>query len=280
MSLFRKILLGLAAVVVIGAAIGAGVYYFTKGLADAATGFFATVATSGPQAAYAKASTAFQRAMSESAFADLAARAGLSGFKSASWATRKVENGQGSVSGTITLDKGVSLPVTVQLTKDDDGEWRVFNFTMKMPGAGVTGKMPAAQASTGGDVVSAEIGGKPWMAQGSSVITLKLGNAMIVNTAPIVVKDGKISMTTLRLQFDGTATGVQKLGRDCKQNAPCPEMSTGDDHYKIDDSVADPATLTITSTEGGHMEGVFSAAMVSLDGKTAIHDGHFALTVK
>ncbi|WP_136626060.1 hypothetical protein [Bradyrhizobium macuxiense] len=105
----RKILIGVGVVVAIGAVADTTVYYFTKGIAESATNFFATIASDGPEAAYRSASPAFQQAMSESDFTALANRAGLTRYMSASWPERKVENGQGSVSGTLTLDNDVAL---------------------------------------------------------------------------------------------------------------------------------------------------------------------------
>lgn len=295
MSTMRKILLALGIVVVIGAAVGTSVYYFTKGVADTATVFFATIASSGPENAYRSASPAFQQAMSESSFAALANRAGLRRFKSASWPEREIENGRGSVSGTLLLDGDVSLPARVELTKNAAGAWQVFNFTLQMPGIAQQNaaqpqpatsppsqnQPPKIVASTQeGDRVSAEIGDRTWSAGGSSLIVVKLGSTVLVNTAPIIKPDRTIDATTLRLQFDASATGTQKLTRDCQKNAPCIELSTNDSHYKTDESPNAEAALTITKMEAGKIEGDFSADMISLEGKLALHQGHFVVSVQ
>jgi hypothetical protein len=291
----RKILIVIGTLVVIGAAIGTGVYYFTRGVADAATGFFASIASAGPQAAYRRASPAFQQAISESDFAVLANRVGLTHFKSASWPERKVENGQGSVSGTLALDNNVSLPAKVQLTKNAAGEWQVFHFNLTLPGAATAqpsasqptpnrppqSRRPKIASSTAaGDEISAQIGDKPWLASGTSLITLKFGNAVIVSTAPVVKADHTIDSTSLTLQFDTSATGSQKFIRNCAQQAPCIELDTNGNHYKIDDSPNAQATLMITRMEAGKIEGDFSADMIALEGKLTLRQGHFAVTVK
>lgn len=300
MSTFRKILLAIGIVVVVGAVVGASVYYFTRGVADGATDFFATIGAAGPQAAYRKASPAFRQAMSEGDFSALVERAGLARFKSASWTERKVENGAGSVSGTLLLEKDVSLPAKVQLARNSAGEWQVFNFTLQLPGAREAVQQPQPAPQTGipqaqpsqdkppklasstqpGDEISADIGNKSWSADGTSLIVFKLGNTVLVNTAPVIEADHTIDTTTMRLQFDGSVGGTQTLGRDCQQNAPCLELSTGDSHYKVDNDANAHATLTITRMDDNRIEGDFSAEMISLEGKLGIHKGHFAVTVK
>ncbi|PRH87386.1 hypothetical protein C5L14_12240 [Labrys okinawensis] len=274
----RKILLAAAALVVIGAAVGASVYYFTKGVADTASAFFATIASTGPEVAYRSASPAFQQAMSESSFTALVNRAGLTRFKSASWPERAVENGQGSVSGTLMLDGDVSLPAKVQLIKNAAGAWKVFNFTLQMPGGAQQGEPQPRPAS--GDQVSALIGDRAWSADGLSLVVLKLGNTVLVNTAPVVKPDSTIDATSLRLQFDAKTTGAQKLTRNCQKNEPCIELSANDSHYKIDESPNAAAILTITKMDAGRIEGEFSADMISLEGKLAIHQGRFVVSVK
>lgn len=291
----RKILVAAGFVLVFGMVVGASVYYFTKGVADAASDFFATIASAGPEAAYRKTSPAFQQAMNESDFVTLVDRLGLTRFKSASWTEREVQSGQGSVSGTLVLDKDVSLPAKVQLTKNGAGDWQVFNFNLQLPGVAASGQsasQPApSQPSQGqppkvvsstqaGDEISAEIGDKPWSASGQSLIVLKLGNAVLVDTTPIVKADHTIDTTSLRLQFDGGATGTQKLTRNCQQNAPCLELSADGNHYKIDESPNATATLTITKEDAGRIEGSFSADIVALEGRLAVHQGHFVVTVK
>lgn len=310
MSRSRKILAVLAIVVVIAAMIGSGIYFFTRGVADAATDFFATVSASGPQAAYRKASPAFRQAMGESAFTALAERAGLARFQHASWTQRKIENNTGSVSGTLRLDEDVSLPATVQLARNDAGQWQVFNFELKLPG-GTSSNLPPSQqqqapAQTGlhaqlsvrppppssdapepgpdsnaqtHDAISASIGGKPWSAGGTALLALKLGNAVVVNTAPMIRADHSIDATALQLQFDANANGAQTLGRDCGRSQPCLELTVDNNHYKVDPSAHTPATMTITRNDGHRIEGTFSADMVALEGKLAIQRGHFAVTL-
>ncbi|KWV59523.1 hypothetical protein AS156_31330 [Bradyrhizobium macuxiense] len=112
------------------------------------------------------------------------------------------------------------------------------------------------------------------------MIVLKLGNAVLVNTAPIVKAAHTIDMTSPRLQFDGSATGTQKLTRNCQQNAPCLEFNAAGNHYKIDEGENAQATLTITKMDADRIEGDFSADIIALEGKLAIQKGHFAVTVK
>jgi hypothetical protein len=291
MPFYKKLLIGLGAVAVIGAIAASAVFYFTRGVADAATDFFATVAASGPHAAYAKASPAFRQGQSESDFEELVARAGLRGFKEASWPNRKIENGQGSVTGTVTLDGGVTLPAVVRLTKSAAGEWQVFNFVLTPPGAS-DGQPPKAEqpaenapppkiesSATAGDEVSAKIGDKTWASSGDGMIAIRLGDLLLVQTAP-TIQSGTVDLTTLKLQFDGNSGQPQTLGRDCLHNTPCIELSKDGNQYKIDRNSAQSAILRITRAEGGTVEGTFSADMESLDGKVSIRDGHFHVSVK
>jgi len=279
MSRSRKILSILGALVVVGGVVGTAVYYFTRGVADTATEFFTAIAASGPEAAYRKTSSAFQQAMSERDFIAFVERAGLNRFKSASWPSREIQSGKGTLNGTIVLNEDVSLPAKVELTKNAEGTWQVFNFTLQLPGAHADSPQPQRITSTtqSGDEVGARLGDRSWTARGSSIIALKLGSAILVNTAPIVdPQSHDVDLTTLRLQFDADASGTQALGRRCQQNAPCLELNTGDSHYKIDDN----ATLAITKRDDRRIEGVVSARMVSLEGKIAVENGHFSVTVK
>lgn len=110
MSRSRKILSILGALVVIGGIAGATIYYFTRGVADTATAFFATIATSGPQTAYRNASPAFRQAMTEQDFIAFVERAGLGRFTSASWPSREIQNGRGTVNGTVSLGDSIRCP--------------------------------------------------------------------------------------------------------------------------------------------------------------------------
>lgn len=285
MPFFKKLLIGLAALVVVAAAIVSAVFYFTGGMTDSATEFFATAASSGAPAAYGKASPAFRQAVSESDFEAIVDRLGLTRFKSASWPSREMQNGQGKVVGTLTLEGGVTLPATVNLVKNEAGQWQVFNFEVTPAGANPGETQKSAQppkiesSAQASDSVDARIGEKNWSSSGTSMIAIELGNIVLVQTAPSV-KSGDIELTTLKLQFDETSTKPQVLGRECSTNGPCIELTDGGHEFLIDRASKEPAVLRITKAEGGSVEGTFSADMESLDGKVAIRDGHFHVTLK
>ncbi|WP_054312015.1 hypothetical protein [Mesorhizobium sp. 1M-11] len=307
MPFYKKLLIGLGAVAVVAAIIVSAVFYFTSGISDAATDFFATTASSGAPAAYKKAAGGFRQAVSEQDFEAIVDRLGLAKFKSASWPTREMQNGQGKVVGTVTLEGDVTLPATVNLVKNEAGQWQVFNFELAPPGAnpGQQAEQPKApeppkqveqtpptqpqapkaaeqkieSTAQAGDSISAKIGDKDWSTSGTGMIAVTLGNVLLVQTTPSVQGDD-IDLTTLKLQFDATSLQEQMLARDCNANGPCIELH-GDGHeFLIDRTSKEPAVLRITRVEGNSIEGTFSADMESLDGKAAIRDGRFHVTLK
>ncbi|PLP58995.1 hypothetical protein CYK37_10820 [Mesorhizobium loti] len=305
MPFYKKLLIGLAAVAVVAAIIVSAVFYFTSGISDAATDFFATTASSGAPAAYKKASGGFRQAVSEQDFEAIADRLGLARFKSASWPTREMQNGLGKVVGTVTLEGDVTLPATVNLVKNEAGQWQVFNFELSPPGAnpGQQAEQPktpeqpkqvtqpqkpeapkAAEqkiesTAQPGDSLSARIGDKDWSSSGTGMIAVALGNVLLVQTTPSV-QSGDIDLTTLKLQFDATSLQEQALARDCNANGPCIELSRDSHEFLIDRASRQPAVLKITRVDGNAIEGTFSADMESLDGKAAIRDGRFHVTLK
>ncbi|HEV2505353.1 MAG TPA: hypothetical protein VGV39_19915 [Mesorhizobium sp.] len=306
MPFYKKLLIGLAAVAVVAAVIVGTVFYFTSGISDAATDFFATTASSGAAAGYKKAAGGFRQAVSEQDFEAAVQRLGLARFKSASWPTREMQSGQGKVVGTVTLEGDITLPATVNLVRNEAGQWQVFNFELTPPGANPgqpaeqpTAPEPSKQApqppakpqvpkaaeqkieSTAqpGDSVSARIGDKDWSSSGTGMIAVALGNVLLVQTTPSVQRSD-IDLTTLKLQFDATSLQEQTLARDCNANGPCIELSRDSHEFLIDRASKQPALLRITKVDGNAIEGTFSADMESLDGKATIRDGHFHVTLK
>lgn len=309
MPFYKKLLIGLGVVAVVAAVIVGAVFYFTSGISDAATDFFATTASSGAPAAYKKASGGFRQAVSESDFEAIADRLGLAKFKSASWPTREMQNGRGKVVGTVTLEGDITLPATVNLVKNEAGQWQVFNFELAPPGAnpGQQAEQPktpeppkqAEQApeppakpqtpkaaeqkiestAQAGDSISARIGDKDWSSSGTGMIAVALGNVLLVQTTPSA-GSGDVDLTTLKLQFDATSLQEQALGRDCNANGPCIELHGNGHEFLIDRASRQPAVLKITKVDGNAIEGTFSADMESLDGKATIRDGRFHVTLK
>lgn len=306
MPFYKKLLIGLAAVAVVAAVIVGTVFYFTSGISDAATDFFATTASSGAAAGYEKAAGGFRQAVSEQDFEAAVQRLGLARFKSASWPTREMQSGQGKVVGTVTLEGDITLPATVNLVRNEAGQWQVFNFELTPPGAnpGQQAEQPTApepwkqapqppakpqvpkaaeqkieSTAQPGDSVSARIGDKDWSSPGTGMIAVALGNVLLVQTTPSV-QGGDIDLTTLKLQFDATSLQEQTLARDCSANGPCIELSRDSHEFLIDRASKQPALLRITKVDGNTIDGTFSADMESLDGKAAIRDGHFHVTLK
>ncbi len=114
-------------------AFGGSIVWFvlglTAGVADAGTGFMRTLATDGPHAAYTAASPALRAGTTEVALASLALRLHLSEFASASWSSRSISGSTGTLSGTVTLNSGTTLPVEMTLVKDGD-VWKVTSMTV------------------------------------------------------------------------------------------------------------------------------------------------------
>lgn len=146
MKLFRIVL---SLLIVIGLLVGA-VLYFTRHMTSQVDLFIESVSRGDHDSAYAMLSQQFQQSVSRSHFEDVIKRSGLTGFKSSSWSSRSITTATGSLSGTITLRDGATIPLQFDLVREA-GEWKIYALNRKIagysesPDAGIPDRTQAAQ---------------------------------------------------------------------------------------------------------------------------------------
>lgn len=125
MRRFRWVLVAVAVLAVLGGVGGVIALYATGGAVAAADRFFATIGSGGAQAAYDQAAPSFRASSSEADFVAAAERLKLASFASASWSRRTISGDTADLEGTLTLAGGAAVPVTMELSRDAGGVWRV-----------------------------------------------------------------------------------------------------------------------------------------------------------
>jgi hypothetical protein len=121
----KKIVLVLMVIAGVIAAGVVAVFVLTAGIADTADRFFNEVAEGDYQSARTYLAEAFLANTSDEELALFLDQSGLSGYRKASWHTRTMENDQGLLEGSIETADGGTIPVTVNLVKED-GEWHIL----------------------------------------------------------------------------------------------------------------------------------------------------------
>lgn len=132
MSLWIKIVIGIVGFVVLTIA---AALYFTAGLTRAADGFFQAVAQQDMTRARGWLASGFKARTDEQALRVFLSAHALTGFKESHWSSRKVENGRGSLRGTIVNGEGAVLPIGLDLIRED-GSWKIY--AIHQPEAGLS----------------------------------------------------------------------------------------------------------------------------------------------
>ena len=136
----RKTLLIILGVVgglaVLGGVIVAGVFYATSGVTGAADKFYATARTGTPQQVYGLTATALQNVTTPEQLAAYIETNRFNQVAETSWSSRSIENSLGRVEGTLTLDDGGEIPVTMELVQEGE-DWKV-SF-IELGAAGLSG---------------------------------------------------------------------------------------------------------------------------------------------
>jgi hypothetical protein len=107
----------------IGAIVGF-VFYATSDMTAAADEFYATARGSDQNAVYALTSAQLKRVTTPDQLASYIKANRFNEVADTSWSSRSFENNIGQVEGTLTLDDGGTVPVTMELFKEADG-WKV-----------------------------------------------------------------------------------------------------------------------------------------------------------
>lgn len=138
-----KILGGIAIGV---AAIVGLVFYVTSGVTGAADRFFETARSGDMESVYALTSAELRNTTSAEQLAAFIELNRFDEVAETSWSSRSIEGGLGRVEGSVTLDDGGVVPLSMQLVKERDG-WKISFIELRE--AGFSGG--AGPAAGGGD---------------------------------------------------------------------------------------------------------------------------------
>jgi len=150
----RKIFLIILGVIVMVAAIIAVVFYATSGLTRAADDFFAAARKHDIGAVYALTSAELRNATTSQELGAYIDANRFDHVRDASWSSRSIENGLGTLKGKVTLDDGGVVPLELQLVKEGGG-WKVSYI--KLREAGVSGGAQTAQPSSGANQATVDL---------------------------------------------------------------------------------------------------------------------------
>jgi hypothetical protein len=122
------LVLGLVLILACAGLIG-GVFWLTKGPAEAADRFIALLGEGKTKEAYASAATLLRNQQTEADFAAAVKQMGLLDAASSSWPTRSIVNNEAKLEGTVTTKGGGTIPVKARLVKEGE-EWRILELTV------------------------------------------------------------------------------------------------------------------------------------------------------
>jgi hypothetical protein len=142
----RKILFGLAILVVVVGGIVWFVFNATSGLADLRSGKVAE--------AHAMTSSQFKQATTVDQLGAFAKQFGLDKYKDATYSSRGIENGTGYLEGNLELSDGSKLPIRVEFIEESD-VWKIQLVTPKS-GIGST-ERSSERAQVPGDEESMQL---------------------------------------------------------------------------------------------------------------------------
>ena len=130
----------------------AGVFYFvfrlTAPMVEEGEKFLAKLGSGSTGGAYEMASTTLRSSQSKDDFALAVGAYGLDGFDSATWSSRSIVNDRGKLEGTARTKSGGSVPLTLEMIKED-GTWKVLSIKGPQAGAStgtIIGDEPAVSA--------------------------------------------------------------------------------------------------------------------------------------
>lgn len=140
MKTFLKIVAGLALLVVLALA---AVFYFTRGMADAANAFFRAVQSKDIAAAQSHLSEGFKADTSQAELERFLADNALDTFADSTWSRREVSGGKGELEGTVTTANGGTIPIKITLV-EEGGAWKIHGITKTASGVRTAGDGPDA----------------------------------------------------------------------------------------------------------------------------------------
>jgi hypothetical protein len=135
MKTWVKVLLGIVGA--IGLMI-ASIFYFTSDVTKTGDEFFAAIASDDMEKAYGRLSTAFRAGTSQEKLAAFLAANRIDKVTKTSWSNRSIKTGGvGNLTGTLTTAEGETIPIEIDLIKEDD-EWKIYALRKAVAKAGLS----------------------------------------------------------------------------------------------------------------------------------------------
>jgi hypothetical protein len=131
---WQRFLIGFGVFVVAFTAIFALVWRLTAGMTEAADAFFAALRDGDVATARTYLAEDFRASTSDEQLLAYVKNSALSEYQSASWSSRGMENSRGNLEGTLETRTGGSIPMKVELVKEN-GSWKIY--TLRKPAAGL-----------------------------------------------------------------------------------------------------------------------------------------------
>lgn len=125
-----SILLGVVGVFVLAIV---AVFFFTADMVRSADEFFTAVKDKDIDNAYLYLSEDFKSNISKSELERYLTNNSLDEYKDASWESRSINGGRGSLIGSVTTETGGVVPVTLNFVKGEDG-WKIYSIQKPSPG--------------------------------------------------------------------------------------------------------------------------------------------------
>lgn len=131
MKKLGKILLGIVGVFILAIV---AVFFFTADMTKSADEFFAAVKNKDMNKAYTYLSEDFQANTSQSDLEAYLEKNLIHKFAEASWESRSINGGRGSLVGSITTESGGVVPITLNFVKGENG-WKIYSI--QKPSSGI-----------------------------------------------------------------------------------------------------------------------------------------------
>jgi hypothetical protein len=129
------VLLGIAGAIVL---MIAAIFYFTSDVTRTGDEFFAAIASDDMEKAYGTLSAAFRAGTSQEELAAYLVANRMDQVTKTSWGNRSVRTGGlGNLSGTLTTAEGETIPIEIDLVKEDDA-WKIYAIRKTLARAGVS----------------------------------------------------------------------------------------------------------------------------------------------
>ena len=143
----------LGGVAIAGAAIVGLVFYLTSGMTGAADKFFETARSGDAESVYALTSAELRNTTSAEQLAAFIELNRFDHVAQTSWSARSIDGGVGRVEGSVTLDDGGVVPLTMQLVKEN-GRWKISFIELREAGLR-GGAGPATGLPSEGEILGA-----------------------------------------------------------------------------------------------------------------------------